>query len=235
MRRVKRGFRLAANSVRVLRADPELLALVCAGVVGFAVITWALLQWWYGPVGWETFGELSIWRLLPAYAIAGLLPMYTNAAVVAAAMIRLDGGDPRLRDGLRLATARLPRLLIWAVVATAVGAVIQLIVERLNMAGRLVGFTLGLSWQLATMFVVPIILFEDEDVPDAVRGSARLFKDRWGEATAGGASIGAAVLVAFLPLMIVLPVVLIMMGASPATFLAFWDPPSRWSWSPRSH
>lgn len=222
MERVKRGFRLARNSVRVLRSDPELLLLVAAGMAAFVVVTGLLVRWWYGASDLKEYSELGIWRLLPAYAIAGLVPMYTNAAVVAAAMMRLEGQDPTLRDGLRVATRRLPRLLAWAAIATVVGMVIQLIIERLNLAGRLIGVTLGLSWQLATMFVIPIILVEDRNLPDAVRRSAKLFKDRWGEATTGVGSIGLAMAIVLVPLLAILPIVLILTGMPPEVFLAVY-------------
>lgn len=58
---------------------------------------------------------------------------------------------------------------------------------------------LALAWALACYFVVPVLAFEDLTPFAAVKRSARLFKDTWGERVAGGFSIGAVFFVLALP------------------------------------
>ena len=50
-----------------------------------------------------------------------LKPPGASSALVAAAMIRLDGGDPTLADGFNAAKARLPSILGYAAIVTLVG------------------------------------------------------------------------------------------------------------------
>src|SRR5208283_1081588 len=53
-----------------------------------------------------------------------------------------------------------------------------------GMSGRLVAFIGGLSWSLATFFVMPLLVFERTDVITSVKRSAELMKRTWGEQVA---------------------------------------------------
>ncbi len=61
----------------------------------------------------------------------------------------------------------------------------------------------GLAWQVVTLLVLPVILFEGKGVRDSLRRSASLIKERWGEGVTGHASIGIAMAVVMVPLMVV--------------------------------
>jgi hypothetical protein len=69
----------------------------------------------------------------------------------------------------------------------------------MGLIGRIIMKLIGVAWALACYFVVPVLAFEDLTPFAAVKRSARLFKDTWGERVAGGFSIGAVFLVLMLP------------------------------------
>jgi cobalamin biosynthesis protein CobD/CbiB len=48
----------------------------------------------------------------------------------------------------------------------------------------------GLAWNLATFLVVPVLVIEGQGPIDAIRRSASLLKQTWGEQIAGNLSIG---------------------------------------------
>lgn len=105
---------------------------------------------------------------------------------------------------MRLVLARLPRLVLFTTVALTLGYVLQIVAERLKLGGVIARWVVDLAWALATVLVVPVLLFEDVGVRRGIRRSAALFRQRWGEAVTAGGSIALAV---FVVLLAVLPLV----------------------------
>ena len=58
-------------------------------------------------------------------------------------MIRLDGGDPTVRDGFRLAFARLPAILGYAAISATVGMILRAIAERGGIVGAIGSMVVG--------------------------------------------------------------------------------------------
>ena len=81
---------------------------------------------------------------------------------------------------------------------------LQQIASRIPGGGRILTWLAGAAWTLATIFVVPVLVVESEDAIPAVRRSASLIKQRWGEGIAGSLTIGAWLIVATIPACIVL-------------------------------
>jgi hypothetical protein len=64
---------------------------------------------------------------------------------------------------------------------------------------KIAGWLLGLVWAAASFFVIPVLAIEGQGATEALRRSARLVKERWGEAATGVSVIGAAFVVTFVP------------------------------------
>jgi hypothetical protein len=135
-----------------------------------------------------------------AYAFAFLfyLVQYTvifffNAALVGAALIRLDGGDPTVSDGLAIASKRFGSILGYAAIAATVGMILRFIEERVGLLGKIVVAFVGLAWTLTTYLTVPILVTKDIGPVDAVKESVAIFKRTWGEQVIGNFGMGWAV------------------------------------------
>jgi hypothetical protein len=118
-------------------------------------------------------------------------------------MIRLKGGNPKLEDGLRAARAKLGPIVAWAAIAATVGLILRALEEKAGFLGRVVISLVGAAWSAVTFFVVPVILFEDSGATDAVKRSATIFKQRWGETLVGTGGIGLAMFLLALPVILV--------------------------------
>jgi len=68
--------------------------------------------------------------------------------------------------------------------------VLRALSERAGFIGRMVVGLIGVAWNLACYFVVPVLAFEDLSPGSALYRSAELFKETWGEKVAGGFSLG---------------------------------------------
>lgn len=123
---------------------------------------------------------------------------FFNTALVGAAMMRLDGDNPTLADGLRLAWSRLPAILGYALIAATVGMVLRALEQRAGLIGRWVIGLLGVAWTVATFLVVPILAATDLGPAEAVKESAKLLRRTWGENLIGNAGISMAFGVLFI-------------------------------------
>jgi hypothetical protein len=204
MERIRRGFRLLGASWEVIKQDRELLVLPLISFLAIAIAGSTL-----AGIGWaaDVFdaegGRLSAMAyvlLFAFYFVTYFIGIFFNAAVVGAAMIRLNGGDPTVRDGLRAAGSKVGKIAGWAAVSATVGIILHSLEERAGFLGRIVIAIVGAAWSAVTFFVVPVLLFEPVGVFPGVKRSASLFKQRWGEQFTGNVSIGLAMFLVALPL-----------------------------------
>lgn len=203
MGRIARGHRLVKASWAVLKADKELLVLP---LMSFAAVLLAALPFIgavVGTGGISGTGPMNStqWVLMGIFFfVTYFIGIFFNAAVVGAATIRLQGGDPTVKDGLNIAWSKVGKIFAWACIAASVGLILRAVEEKLGFLGRIVIAIIGAAWSAVTFFVVPVLLFEEFSAGESVKRSATIFKERWGEQFVGNISIGLALLLIALPL-----------------------------------
>lgn len=200
-----RSWELVKASAGVLRSDKELMlfplisgAATLVVMATFLIPVFALRIFEQGiGVGGAVLGFLF-------YFCQYSVIIFFNCALVGAAMIRLDDGDPSLRDGFDAARSRLPSILGYAAIAATVGVFLQALKNKdNNFIVRLIGSGLGAAWTLATFLVVPVLVSRDIGPIDALKESVALLKRTWGENAIGNVGIGAAFgLITFLFLLV---------------------------------
>ncbi len=217
------SFALVKASAKVLSMDKELMVFPLMS--GFATIlltaSFVVPLWVTG--GYEFFADDSGSYLGYALGFLFYLAQYTiifffNSALVGAALIRLDGGDPTVSDGLSIAGKRMTTILGYAAIAATVGMVLRAISERSGFIGRMVVGLIGMGWTLATYLTVPILVTKDVGPIDAVKESAALFKKTWGEQVVGNFGMGWAVFLMGLSWTIVSVALVAAMGSLGAQF-----------------
>ena len=193
--RFSRSWALIKASGAVLRQDKELLLfpffsaiatlLVFASFIVPLVVTGAFEQMNLD----ESQAPFMVFAFI-FYLIQYFIIFFFNSALVGAAMIRLDGGDPTVRDGLRIASSRIVQIIGYAAIAATVGLILRLIEERLGIIGRWIAGLLGIAFTIATFLTVPILVSRDIGPVEAVKESASLLKKTWGENIIGNAGMG---------------------------------------------
>src|SRR5207342_2494699 len=192
--RFSRSWALTKASAAVLRSDKELLvfpvissiaALLVAATFIIPIIGLRLFEGGHmGPLGF-VIGFLF-------YVCQYFVIFYFNVALVGAAMIRLEGGDPTVADGLRIAKGKIGVILGYAAIAATVGIVLKAIQERAGFVGKIVVGLLGAAWTVATFLVVPVLVTQNVGPIDALKESVSLLKKTWGENIIGTGGIGLA-------------------------------------------
>jgi hypothetical protein len=206
MERIRRGFRLVGTSWEVVKTDRELLVLPVISFACMAAVALVLAGagWVVGfPRQGESLSAAQYLILAVFYFCTTFIAVFFNAAIVGAATIRLQGGDPTLSDGLRLAWARVGKILAWSALTATVGLILRSLEERAGILGRIVIGIIGAAWSAITFFVVPVLLYEQLGTVDCVKRSATLFKQRWGEQFTGNISIGIVMFLAAIPIALV--------------------------------
>ena len=212
--RISRSWTLVKASAAVLRSDKELLLFPVIS----AFATLLVLATFMVPVlGLRLFegGEIG-----PLGAVVGFLfylcqyfvIFFFNTALVGAAMIRLEGGDPTVSDGLRIARSKIGVILGYAAIAATVGLILKALEERAGAIGKIIVGLVGVAWTLATFLVVPVLVARDVGPLEAVKESVDLLKRTWGENVAGNVGIGLAF--GLLTVLVVLAVVALVVGAA---------------------
>ena len=165
--RLSRSWSLIKASAGVLAKDKELLVFpflsaICTLIVGAAFV---LPMIGLGALdGIRSGGGMSLATYVLAflfYLVQYFVIFFFNSALVGAAMIRLDGGDPTLGDGLRIARSKVVPILGYAAIAATVGMVLRAIQERAGFIGKLISGALGVAWTLASFLVVPVLVTRD--------------------------------------------------------------------------
>jgi Family of unknown function (DUF6159) len=199
LERFSRSWTLFKASASVLMQDRELLLFPLVSLAALVVL---VASFALPAIGLAFAGGFSANRpgfASPAvYALAFLfyfgqyfVVLYFNAALVGAALVRLDGGSPTFVDGLRIASSRVSAIAGYAAMAATAGLILRAIQERVGFVGRIIVGMLGVAWSVATYLVVPILVADAVGPIDALRKSAGLIRKTWGENVVGQVGLGA--------------------------------------------
>jgi hypothetical protein len=195
MYRIRSSWELVKASWSVLLADKELVIfpIISFFALALVTVTFFLPMLFAGFFDAIFAGGAQVLGILVAflfYIALYFVTFFFNSALVGAAMIRLEGGDPTVGDGLRIAFDHIGSIFGYAVIAATVGVVLRTISERSGILGRLIIGLVGFVWNVATFLVVPVLVMEKVGPIDGVKRSASLLKKTWGEQLVGNFSIG---------------------------------------------
>ena len=190
--RVRSGWGLTKKAWSVIRSHPGLAKLPLTGgalaLVAFVVlgIPGALL------VDSDSTGAAigGIVVLAIAVYLASFTVTYFNVALAAAADQAMRGEEPDLSGARGVARSRAGKIAAWALVSAGVSAVLGALRGRGGVVGN-IGASIGAEiWSLVTFLVVPVLAFEGIGPFAAMKRSAVLFRQHWGQQVTGDLVIG---------------------------------------------
>ncbi|MDD1708535.1 MAG: DUF6159 family protein [Methanoregulaceae archaeon] len=206
-----RSIELLKDTWHVLMMDKELLLFpILSGIAILAILfTFIFPILFLGILGETGAGPVLLFLLIFLfYFVSYAVAIFFNTGLIACAAIRFSGGDPRVRDGLSAALKHLDKILAWALIAATVGLVLSSLSRKSGIAGKIVISLVGIAWSLVTFLIIPVMIFEERGVIDAIQESGRLLKKTWGENIVGNFSLGIifipAIVLLFLTMMAVI-------------------------------
>lgn len=218
--RYRTSRQIMGQSLRMLRRERDLwiFPIVAALLLAVCMVVPAVLL---GPMAFdlaEEWGIAPAWRglaiglaVLPLLYPVMLLASLCNAALCFAAHERLEGRDGTLRAAWARALSRLGPLARFNLIAMAVAGVLQVLgvlLEKLRIVpflGPVVQLMGMYGWAAASFFVIPVLVVEEEKrAVGALRSSVGIARKQWGKAVAGIVTIGLAIAVPMVILMLIL-------------------------------
>src|SRR5438094_8730931 len=204
--RLRIGWQLTKVSLGILRKEKGLIVLPFLSLLltGAAWFVFLITIFFFTAIPTNPFGYWLFYvGLAIVYYVTFFVSIYFNAAVMGTAMIRLNGGDPTISDGLKVANQNLKRIAGWALVTATVGLILRAIAERFGFIGRIIAGAFGAAWGIITYLVVPVLIFEKIGPWAAVKRSGSLLRQTWGEAAGGYLSLGGIIVLLALPALLV--------------------------------
>ena len=214
-----RSWELTKASAAVLRSDKELLVFpLLSSIAAIAVaLTFVLPMFGLGVFNGMTRDshmqpELYVWMFF-FYVAQYFVIFFFNTALVGAAMMRLDGENPSVADGFRIARSKAWPILGYAAIAATVGMILRALEQRAGFIGRIVIGMIGVAWTVATFMVVPVLVSSEVGPIEAVKESAELLKRTWGENLIGNGGIGLVFgLISFALILLGMLIVILLAG-----------------------
>jgi hypothetical protein len=212
-----RSWELVKASFNVLRTDKELMVFPLVSMIGVILVTivfsipmvvTGILTSFAEGTNSTTQNVIGVALLFLFYLAMYAIIIYSNVALVGAAMMRLRGEDPSVGDGFRIAGQHMPQIFGYAAISATVGVVLSMLRDGDNIVGRIVAGLLSFAWNVVTFLAVPVLIIENVGPVDAIKRSGALLRKTWGEQLIANGGIGlvfglitfAAILVIGVPL-----------------------------------
>ncbi len=193
--RLENSWAIVKSSWKILQADNELMVFPIISFTCLLLISASFLvpSMMTGLIQSAHHGDkvsimLGFFVLFVFYVVSYIIIFYCNTAMIGCALIRLNGGDPTVNDGFRIANNNFASIIEYAVIAATVGIFLQWLSER-GAIGKWVASILGMGWSIATFLVVPVLVTENMGPIKALKRSTTLMKKTWGEQIIGSIGI----------------------------------------------
>lgn len=183
------------SSFKVLKENKQLIAFPVLSAISLILVMGVFYTGILAVVGWDfdnlnTEGISGYLLIFGFYLINYFVVVFFNMALVHCTRLYFHGEEVTIEKGLKFSMSRLGVIFSWAVFAATVGTILKAIQENAGIVGKIITGILGIVWNVAVFFVVPVIAYEGLGPIDAFKRSSQLMKNKWGESVAGTFSLG---------------------------------------------
>jgi hypothetical protein len=208
------GWKLTNSSFAVLKKNKQLIIFPIITGFSLLLVFGSFVTAMLAGTGWNldalepgNSGSGYYVLLFVYYVVNYFVIMFFNTALIHCARLYFKGEEADISKGINFSLKRIGVIFTWSVIAATVGTILRMIQDKAGLIGKIVVGLIGIVWSIGTFFVLPIIAYEDIGPIDAVKRSANLMKQKWGETLTATFSFG---IVQFLALLAAaLPVILI--------------------------
>lgn len=210
MNAFSRSWMITKLTFAVINKDRELLwfallSFIFSVLYAVAIIFPAIL-----PTLMEngfTYESLEIFEYVMIFLVyfgLAFIATFFNVCVVYTTRIRFEGGNATFAESLRFALSRIPVIVQWSLISATVGLILRLLhnlASNLGKIGQIVANILigllGMAWSIITIFVVPVLVYENVGPIDALKKSTQVIKKTWGESLIKNIGLGLIQLLTF--------------------------------------
>lgn len=200
----------------VIRHNPYLLLFPVVAMIVGTVVVLIVIGVGVGALGFSGAsadlaaaadgGDLSLSTKIIGIAVfvvaaylGTLITQVCMGGLVHCADQELQGHDSSFGAGIGAAVGRLPDLIGWAAIQTAVGWLLSLIQGNggdnvvVNILRLVLATLASVAWSVITFFVLPMIMLRGKGPIEAIKASVALIRKTWGMQIRGGVRLGVIV------------------------------------------
>jgi hypothetical protein len=206
--RLSNGWTLAINSFKVLKENKQLIIFPVLSGISLVLIMGSFVLVFLGINGWsdenvEDPGTIGNYLyLFLFYLVNYFIVVFFNMGLIHCTRLYFRGEEVSINAGLRFSLSRIGTIFSWAVFAATVGTILRIIQEESGFIGKIITGIIGIVWNIATFFVVPVIAYEGLGPIAAFKRSSQLMKQKWGESLGATFSFGLIQFLAMIVLII---------------------------------
>jgi len=206
--RLSNGWTLAINSFKVLKENKQLIIFPVLSGISLVLIMGSFVLVFLGINGWsdenvEDPGTIGNYLyLFLFYLVNYFIVVFFNIGLIHCTRLYFRGEEVSINAGLRFSLSRIGTIFSWAVFAATVGTILRIIQEESGFIGKIITGIIGIVWNIATFFVVPVIAYEGLGPIAAFKRSSQLMKQKWGESLGATFSFGLIQFLAMIVLII---------------------------------
>lgn len=185
--RIRNGWNLAMECFDIVRKEKSLIVLPILSTISLLLIMGSFFGGIYAEKGFNIENLKSMhastfyFLIFIVYLINYSIIVFFNTALVYCVQKIISGNKATVKDGLIFSFSRIGSILAWALISATVGVILKNIENKHEILGKIVRGIFGILWSLATFFVVPVMVYENLGVLEAIKRSTLLIKNTWGE------------------------------------------------------
>ncbi|MCW3093019.1 MAG: hypothetical protein JWP81_4088 [Ferruginibacter sp.] len=228
--RLSTGWTITRNSFTILKNNKQLIIFPILAGISLVLVMATFITGMLASAGWdvnylETDNPVLNYAILFVfYFVNYFIIVFFNMALIHCTRLYFDGEEVSVAIGIKFSTSRIGVIISWAFFAATVGTILKIIQENTGIIGRIVTGLLGIVWNVATFFVVPVIAYENLGPIAAFKRSTQMMKEKWGESLGSTFSLGLIKLVVFflaaIPLVLVAVYINLFLGVGLAILVA---------------
>lgn len=194
--RMSRGWQITINSMKVLRANKQLLVFPVLSGITLLLLAASFIIPVVVSKGNLADRLLADGGAMPylitfvAYVVGYFVVVFFNMALIHCTRLYFNGEEATVGKGLAFSMSRLGTIFKWAVFAGTVGTLLKILQDNLGWIGKILIGIVGFAWSVGTFFVVPILAYEEAQPTDALKRSVEMMKKQWGERVGAAFSFG---------------------------------------------
>ena len=212
--RLNNGWKLTDSSFSILKKNKQLIIFPIITGISFLLVLGTFITGLLALNGWDfkglepdRSGSDYYFLLFCYYLVNYFVIVFFNMALIHCTRLYFKGEEPTVRKGINFSLSRMGVIFTWAVFAATVGTILRAIQDKVGFIGKIIVGLIGIAWGISTFFVMPVLAYEDIGPVDAVKRSASLMKQKWGETLTATFSFGAvqflAIFAAIIPLWLI--------------------------------
>lgn len=192
--KLSNGWNISLNSFKVLRENRQLIVFPILSGISMILLTLSFIVAILAAAGWDAGGisqhstPASYAGVFLFYMLNYFIVIFFNTALIHCATLYFRGEKPTIKAGLAFSVSQLRSILTWSLFAATIGFILRLLQENLGSVGRVITGLIGIVWNIATFFAVPVMLYEQTGPIATVKRSAQIMKQKWGERIGAGFS-----------------------------------------------